>query len=1182
MYGNCGKKSVFGASIPCASNIQAPQPLRKSKELLSRICGADFDTENGVCCSEEQLVALESNLKKADPLISSCPACRRNFYDFFCKFTCSSNQATFVDIVATSEAIDTKKEIVSQVAVYTDPTYAAGFFDSCKNVKFSATNGFAMDLIGGGAKTFRQFLKFLGDEKPLLGGSPFQIDFEFEPKLDLVLHSGEPKLCADAKYKCACSDCPSSCPTLPSFRDFTEKCRFGWMPCFSMGVLLVWMALICLIGAYHVRLARRRRLRLDTLDRLEDLDDEAGPEDTNTGHTETFLEAVLGAFQKLALFCAQKPKLVIFVLFVASLALSSGIRYTELATDPVQLWVSPNEPALHNRNHFELNFGEWFRVEQLIVSRTDGQPVMSWDTLQWWFERESELQSLSNGTVALSLDEFCFKPLGETCAIESFAQYFGGDIAYVNPVTWDRDLAACAESPVNCLPSFQQPLKKNLLFSSDEILESRAFVVTLLLNSKLGDTEYTERVVEYEHALQTWIRKSQAEKPELKIDYSTEVSLQEELNQSANTDAKIVVFSYVAMFLYISFALGGKIAKTPKLVNFVKTRLQLGLGGVLIILLSVTASTGLFGYLGVESTLIIAEVIPFLVLAIGVDNLFLISHELDLVSLAAPLASLDERLGLALRRVGPLCLAGALIQVLMFLLSSMVQMPAVRNFALYSAGAVAMNFVLQMTAFVSLLAIDQKRVEEGRVDFAPWIVASGDENHWNYDFTNFFKEKYGPWLLTPSRRGKILGFFMVWFGLSLALLPKIELGLDQRLALPRGSYLTEYFNSVYTHLNVGPPVFFVVKDANVTERGTQQQLCGKFGACNEFSVANILEQEFQRSNVSTLAEPASSWLDDFLTWLNPALDQCCRFRRSSSEFCDAYAPERQCVPCYENRLYNTLMESLPEGREFMRFFKRWITEPSDPCPLGGKAPYLLSISHNDTDIISSYFRASHQSLHSQADFIVAYENSLRIVDEIKSYSGLDVYAFSPFYTFFVQYVTIIGTTLKTLTAAAAIGWAVSCVLLGLPRTAAILVLCVVSILVSMGGVMAVWGISLNAVSLVNLIICFGLGVEFTVHIAKAYLGKRDEKLDTTLMDVPAGGFQAKDRRTLYVYQALCRVGGSVFGGITVTKFIGIVVLAFTRLKIFEVYYFRMWFALVAIAAAHAFVLLPTMLSMFGA
>lgn len=65
------------------------------------------------------------------------------------------------------------------------------------------------------------------------------------------------------------------------------------------------------------------------------------------------------------------------------------------------------------------------------------------------------------------------------------------------------------------------------------------------------------------------------------------------------------------------------------------------------------------------------------------------------------------------------------------------------------------------------------------------------------------------------------------------------------------------------------------------------------------------------------------------------------------------------------------------------------------------------------------------------------------------------------------------------------------------------------------------------------------------------------------------------------WAAMVNVGGSVFSGITITKFLGVFVLAFTRSKVFEVYYFRIWLALVILASSHALVLLPVMLSFFG-
>jgi Niemann-Pick C1 protein len=55
----------------------------------------------------------------------------------------------------------------------------------------------------------------------------------------------------------------------------------------------------------------------------------------------------------------------------------------------------------------------------------------------------------------------------------------------------------------------------------------------------------------------------------------------------------------------------------------------------------------------------------------------------------------------------------------------------------------------------------------------------------------------------------------------------------------------------------------------------------------------------------------------------------------------------------------------------------------------------------------------------------------------------------------------------------------------------------------------------------------------------------------------------------------------VFSGITMTKLIGISVLALTKSKLLEVYFFRMWLALILSGALHGLVLLPVLLSYLG-
>ena len=56
----------------------------------------------------------------------------------------------------------------------------------------------------------------------------------------------------------------------------------------------------------------------------------------------------------------------------------------------------------------------------------------------------------------------------------------------------------------------------------------------------------------------------------------------------------------------------------------VDSKIILGLTGVSIVLLSVAASVGFYSYMNVPMTLIIIEVVPFLVLAVGVDNIFIL------------------------------------------------------------------------------------------------------------------------------------------------------------------------------------------------------------------------------------------------------------------------------------------------------------------------------------------------------------------------------------------------------------------------------------------------------------------------------------------------------------------------------------------------------------------------------
>ena len=101
------------------------------------------------------------------------------------------------------------------------------------------------------------------------------------------------------------------------------------------------------------------------------------------------------------------------------------------------------------------------------------------------------------------------------------------------------------------------------------------------------------------------------------FEFLSERSIPDELINETSENMWIVVISYTAMFIYIGVAIG-------VFPSRVSSGFTLAIIGILIVLASVLASMGLISFLGIGFTMISGEVIPFLILAIGVDNMFII------------------------------------------------------------------------------------------------------------------------------------------------------------------------------------------------------------------------------------------------------------------------------------------------------------------------------------------------------------------------------------------------------------------------------------------------------------------------------------------------------------------------------------------------------------------------------
>ncbi|OAA59632.1 patched sphingolipid transporter [Niveomyces insectorum RCEF 264] len=1234
MRGQCGKRNIFSPELPCVDNGLATDPEADLRDQLVKLCGQKWQS-GPVCCTAEQVTALKDNLATANQLIASCPACKDNFYNLFCTFTCSPDQSLFLNVTEAAEKDG--KQLVTSLDQLVSEEYGTGFYDSCKEVKFGPTNSKAMALIGGGAKNYPEFLAFLGKQR--LGGSPFQINFPptyTEP--GMAARQMRPKQCndADPDFRCACIDCPAVCPDLPDVKK-VGSCRVGVLPCLSFASILVYSVTAALLANWvGVRFLYRKKrsqglpLLHDPRGDADDDDDEVVEDDERHAFLYGFgrrgpsgAYAVVSdeeaprayalntwcsaVFRRLGHWAARFPGLSIGTSLLLATVLSLGLFRFRIEKDPARLWVSPASAAAQEKAFFDANFGPFYRAEQaFLVNDTlpsGPGPVLSYDTLLWWMDVEKSIGALRGPEFGRTLDDVCFKPTGSACVVQSVAAYFGNEPALVDKQHWKDTLTACAQRPVECRPDYGQPLEPQSILGGypdvEHVADAPGMTVTWVVNNFPEESVEVRHAMDWEQALKKRLLDVQQEAASrgLRLSFSTEISLEEELNKSTNTDAKIVVISYVIMFLYASIALGSTTLSFSDLfrhfgVFLVESKFGLGFVGVLIVVMSITASIGLFSWVGLKATLIIVDVIPFIVLAVGVDNIFLIVHEFERVNASHRDDEIEQRVALALGRIGPSILFSAITETMSFALGAFVGMPAVRNFAIYAAGAVFINAILQVTGFVSVLALNQFRVEDNRADilfcipvrsarvhldgsssssaaaYGRYVNGSGvgDELGRESMLQRFIRRRYAPTLLKKNVKAVVFVIFTGLFAAGLALLPYVQLGLDQRVAIPDDSYLIPYFNDLYDYFDAGPPVYFVTRGLNATQRLHQEELCSRFPSCQLTSLTGILEQERKRSNLSYIASPTASWIDDFFLWLNPDFESCC---------------VENGKPCFADRVppWNVKLTGMPEGEEFVYYLKKFLSAPTtEDCPLGGQAAYGQAVVVDDArgTLPASHFRTMHKPLRSQDDFIQAHASARRIAADITAATGVDVFPYSVFYVFFDQYASIVSLAGALLGAALAIIFVVAWVLLGSLQTAAVVAASVAMTLTDIVGALAVMGVSLNAVSLVNLIICVGIAVEFCAHIARAFTFPA-----SLLRQSARARFPEADARTQRAWAALVNVGGSVVSGITLTKLLGVCVLAFTRSKIFEIYYFRVWVALVVFASTHALVFLPVALSVLG-
>lgn len=137
-------------------------------------------------------------------------------------------------------------------------------------------------------------------------------------------------------------------------------------------------------------------------------------------------------------------------------------------------------------------------------------------------------------------------------------------------------------------------------------------------------------------------------------------------------------------------------------------RCLVALIGILTILLAYTSGFGLLYLLGGETTGV-HQLMPFMLVGIGADDMFVLCNSIDQTDIKKPTM---DRISEALSHSGPAITITSLTNALAFAFGATTSLIALRSFCMFASICIIMLYLLVNTFFLAVVVWDTRRVEK--------------------------------------------------------------------------------------------------------------------------------------------------------------------------------------------------------------------------------------------------------------------------------------------------------------------------------------------------------------------------------------------------------------------------------------------------------------------------------------
>lgn len=570
-------------------------------------------------------------------------------------------------------------------------------------------------------------------------------------------------------------------------------------------------------------------------------------------------------------------------------------------------------------------------------------------------------------------------------------------------------------------------------------------------------------------------------------------------------DVKWLVLGFSLMCMFVNMTLGRR--------NLVQQRPMLAFMGMVSVGQAIAVSYGLCSLMGIPYCPV-NSILPILLIGLGVDDMFVIMAAWEAVGRKKGVATLTERAGLTMRHAGVAITVTSLTDVTAFAVGATTDLPALRSFCIYAAVGIFAVYILQSTFFLAWLVRDESRMEEHKNGFF-WCITHKDWKPWACSkrdlLADIFKHGFCPFILSGPMRAIILLGTGALAASSIWSTMNLRKEFNAMWFIPKTSYLYETFEVAGKHFpEAGQSGYLYFSNVSLPE---------------DLPALNKMINDLKDTEVIQSIDPWFSALDRYM----------------------AQKPELANTTLDYSLLQDILSIFLQSssGASYRGDFK---VDGTLDCraPAPPVTSFRISFTHHPTENTQ------------EESYALKAVKSVMASVPVHGFKAAWAQAYSIWET-----NEVVGHELwRNMVLASAVVGVVTLILLASFWSALLVLACVAATVVGVSGTMAIWGLTVDTVSCIALVLAVGLSVDYAAHISHAFLAIR--------------GVQDKKERAR---AALEGVGPAVLQG-GFSTLLSFILLAGSSSHVF-ITFFKVFTAASVLGLYYGLVFLPVILSFVG-